>query len=128
MMILMMESDYELFIKGLNKELENGGGWIREEDEEHIGRNRLRSEFDRDGVDYVKSSEYLKNQGKLPGQPSLTVESQRRNKEDDFYGTFVPNTEVLETSKYNHMEKEIEVLDEGDVGVDVATSQSPQSD
>nr|GEU32772.1 RNA-directed DNA polymerase, eukaryota, reverse transcriptase zinc-binding domain protein [Tanacetum cinerariifolium] len=48
--------------------------------------------------------------------------------EDDFCGTFVPDTQVLETSKNNHMEKEIDVSDEGDVGVDVATSQSPQFD
>ncbi|GJW01988.1 hypothetical protein Tco_1560844 [Tanacetum coccineum] len=120
------ESDCELFIKGLNKELENGGGWIREEDEEHIGRNGLSLKFASDGVDYVKSPEYSKIQRKLHGQLSSTVESQRRNMEDDFCGTFVPDTQVLETSKNNHMEKEIEVSDEGDVGVDVATNQSPQ--
>nr|GEV97113.1 endonuclease/exonuclease/phosphatase family protein [Tanacetum cinerariifolium] len=104
----ILVDDSHMCIRGLNKELENGGGWIREEDEEHIGCNRLRSEFDRDGVDYVKLPKYLKIQGKLPGQPSLTVESKRRNMEYDFCGTFVPNTEVLETSKYNHVEKEIE--------------------
>nr|GEV11831.1 retrovirus-related Pol polyprotein from transposon TNT 1-94 [Tanacetum cinerariifolium] len=72
--------------------------------------------------------EYSKILGKLLGQLSLTIESQRRNMEDDFCGTFVHDTQVLETSKNNHMEKEIEVSDEGDVGVDVATSQSPQYD
>ncbi|GKB38590.1 hypothetical protein Tco_0883532 [Tanacetum coccineum] len=69
------KSNCEFFIEGLNKELENGGGWIEEEDEEHIGRNGLSSEFDSDGVDYVKSPEYSKTQGKLPGQPSSTVVS-----------------------------------------------------
>ncbi|GJT46992.1 hypothetical protein Tco_0955707 [Tanacetum coccineum] len=82
------KSNCEFFIEGLNKELENGGGWIEEEDEEHIGRNGLSLKFASDGVDYVKSPEYSKIQGKLPGQLSSTVESQRRNMEDDFCGTF----------------------------------------
>ncbi|PWA41586.1 hypothetical protein CTI12_AA459190 [Artemisia annua] len=115
----ILVDDSHMCIRGLNKELESGGGWIREEDEELMGHNGLSSEFDSDSVDYGKSPEYSKIQGKIQGQPSSTVESQKRNMEDEFCGTFVPDTQVLEKT---------EVTDKGDAGVDVATSQNLQSD